>query len=358
MEDGAPAGSARTSAELRHLYNETYYVDNMAGAQAFRAGATGLATLTNVRRAFALMLAPRPRAATDLGAGRGELARHLLDGGARVTVLDYSEAAIALARGHIGSHPNVAFVVADAASLLDHVEPASQDAIFMTDVVEHISSPELRQIFAACRQALAPGGVLCVHTPERHYGTVVTKAAVHPFHINLFDIDSLRELLADSFEAVESFTWNGTERHTETGRSIELFALGRAGGPYATLPLPLGGTRVVGPDASVWVATTLLEHVELPDRFLLRASLHVVTAPAGGSMQVIFATAAPDRYFWTGFDPAGLAANPAELLLASELTNAVNEPRWADVERIVLRFRRAEGGEVDIRISDLRMWLA
>lgn len=162
------AARATSSAELKDLYDHSYY-GRMAGGQVHeRKG--HLRELPNAWRAASLILAPQVRAATDVGAGRGELALHLIEGGTRVTLLDYAEPAMEIAREHVGESEFASFVVGDASRLTEYVEPASQDAVFMTDVVEHISSPELRMIFGQVREILAPGGTLVVHTPEKYAG--------------------------------------------------------------------------------------------------------------------------------------------------------------------------------------------
>jgi 2-polyprenyl-3-methyl-5-hydroxy-6-metoxy-1,4-benzoquinol methylase len=346
---------SRTSADLKHLYVAEYYTKHMAGATEFSEGRADLTTLANIRRAYALMLHPTPRAVSDLGAGRGELARHLLARGTNVTLVDYSEAAIQIARSHVGEDPRAKFVVADASALTEHVAPKSQDAVFMMDVVEHISTPELRKIFAACRNALRPGGVLCVHTPEKHYGSVITQSAVQGYHINLFEISDLRELLAESFETVDSFTWNGIERFEEPGRCIELFAVGHAGGPYPTTTLPMAETRAAGTGTPAWISATVANTVGLPPRFLLEANLHVHEAPADAMIQFVFNTSDSKRYFWVGLPVTNLVSNPAHIMLSSETSPPVGDARWEDVQRVVMRIRSPSGGMCDVRMSDLSL---
>jgi 2-polyprenyl-3-methyl-5-hydroxy-6-metoxy-1,4-benzoquinol methylase len=200
----------RTSADLREGYDESYY-RAMSGYPVYREQRE-LRELVNVHRAYALMLAPAPERVLDIGCGRGELAEHLIEKGAEVTLLDYSPTAIEFAKRILGERPRARFVVDDAANLATHVPEQSQDAIFMTDFVEHLSVDELRPVLTACRRVLAPGGALIIHTPERYSGSIATAKAIHGLHVNLFEIDTLRALLAETFGAVEAFTWDGFER--------------------------------------------------------------------------------------------------------------------------------------------------
>lgn len=355
MDDQRVDPALESSADLRHVYDDEYYTKQMAGHHLFDTDQLTLQELTNVRRAYALMLNPAPRRITDLGAGRGELARHLLARNIAVTVLDYSPAAIAIAKEHVGSYPNATFIVADAADLSGHVPPDSQDAIFMTDVVEHISSSELRRIFKSCHECLAPEGVLVIHTPEKHYGSVITTAAVHRYHINLFEIASLRALLAECFEFVDAFTWNGFERFQERGQAIELFAYARKR-PYRHKPVELDASRVsAGGGSANWVSAVLAPDTSVPLRFGMRATLHVVSAPPDAIIQFVFGTSVATQYLWTGFLAGHLIHNPACLQLASELTVSVGGPSWEDVRRITLRVRAPHGEPFDVRIDDVRL---
>ena len=97
----------------------------------------------------------------DLGCGRGELVRHAVSAGARAVGIDYSPAALALARR----------IVPDARALLLRADvrqlPLASDAydvVFALDLVEHLHPPELTEMLAEARRVLHPGGRLIVHT--------------------------------------------------------------------------------------------------------------------------------------------------------------------------------------------------
>ena len=107
----------------------------------------------------------------DIGCGRGELVIHSALRGARAAGIDYSDAAVAIARGALASHPpdvqkRAAFALMDARRL--EFADASFDTAFMTDVVEHLAPPELAAALAEAQRVLRPGGRLVVHTsPNR-----------------------------------------------------------------------------------------------------------------------------------------------------------------------------------------------
>jgi 2-polyprenyl-3-methyl-5-hydroxy-6-metoxy-1,4-benzoquinol methylase len=310
-----------------------------------------LKALRSLHRALGLVLEGELSTALNLGVGNGALARHLAQGGTEVTVIDPSGVAVEAAQRTIHD-PRVRFAVAPVSEISRHVEPASQDAILLIDTVEHTASVGLRWLLRDCRSALRQGGVCCVLSTEPRFATTVTAREQPP---NPLEIEALRALLAESFEAVDVFTWNGTERFEEPLRCPELYAIAWAGDPYRVRSLALSHTRVAAAGEEKWIAAELVQQPSLPPRFLLRASLHLVAAPASMIVQLLFNTCDPTRYFWSEIRPTELVANPAQLMLASETIGCTGKARWAEVEQIVLRIRCETRLACDVRISDLRV---
>lgn len=363
----APAGDppvptvmdASTSADLLRMYDRRYYRRMAGGAVHERHG--DLRELTNIWRAESLALAPQLRTATDIGSGRGELARHLIAGGTHVTLVDYAEPAIEIAREYVGETDLASFVVGDAARLLDYVAPGSQDAVFMTDVVEHISTSELGAIFAQVRQVLSPGGLLVVHTPEKYFGSVTTNAAVQGVHINLFEIDTLRDLLAETFKYADAFTWNGVERFASRGKCVELFGLGRESA-YECDHHPERETmrttehRLFAATAGAWSKLTLVDDPGLPPRFILRFDVDILESTSDARFHVLLCDASGAVVAWTGCALASLREAPADLFLASETFNRlIPGVGWNDVASVVVRTLFTVGESVDLRLTDIRV---
>ncbi|HEV3071620.1 MAG TPA: class I SAM-dependent methyltransferase [Solirubrobacteraceae bacterium] len=332
----SPRVFQRTSAQLRGGYDANYYQD-MSG---YGLGQE-LHEHVNLHRAYALLLAPAPTRVLDVGAARGELARHLLQQGSEVTLLDYSATAMDLARRLIGERPGVRFIVDEAANLGAHVPPHSQDAIFMTDFVEHVNVQELRQILGACRRALAPDGVLVIHTPERYSGAIVTAKAIHGLHLHLFEIDSLRELLEEAFGAVEVFTWDGFERFHQRGHCIELFALAWPAGNYLV--------------HSLSVTSGAIERPGLPSRFLLDATVEIEPPATEGELEIVFQGAAGETLARAARELARLRTFPVQLRLASELLLPASSSSWEDVERIAVRANAGGGEPIGLSLHDVRL---
>lgn len=106
----------------------------------------------------------------DVGAGRGELAVKCAEAGAQVKAIDYSQAAIEIARENLAKRANkevakrVVFERMNAKKII--YPDKSFDVIFMLDVVEHLYPEELRQAFLEIKRVLKPGGRVIIHTPN------------------------------------------------------------------------------------------------------------------------------------------------------------------------------------------------
>jgi ubiquinone/menaquinone biosynthesis C-methylase UbiE len=102
----------------------------------------------------------------DVGCGRGEVVLNAARVGAWALGIDYSDAALGLARRMRGEHPDFAerasFLKCDAKLL--PLAPASIDRVFMLDVVEHLHPWELEAALREVHRVLRPDGALFVHT--------------------------------------------------------------------------------------------------------------------------------------------------------------------------------------------------
>ncbi len=341
---------ARTSADLRDGYDESYY-QGMSGYSVY-SERRELRERVNVHRAYALMLSPMPERVVDIGCGRGELAEHLLGQGAEVTLLDYSPTAIEFAKRLLGDQPKARFVVDDAANLAAHVAEQSQDAIFMTDFVEHLTVDELRTVLRACRRVLAPGGALIIHTPERYSGSVVTAKAIHGMHVNLFEIDTLRTLLEEVFSTADVFTWDGFECFHKRGYCIELFACARPDDLSPVRQLSSNNRHQTTSNRDTWCEEWVFDCPQLPPRFVLDAVVDVARPDASGTIRIDFLTADDMLVARTERKLSQMKTFPAHLRLASELLTPQASPRWEAVERIVINAASQLASKVEIAVSD------
>lgn len=103
----------------------------------------------------------------EVGAGSGRDSLRLAAGGARVTVLDYSEAALAASARAGAAAPPVAgslrLLRGDALAL--PFADGSFDAVFHQGLLEHFRTPAA--LLAENLRVLKPGGLLLVDVPQR-----------------------------------------------------------------------------------------------------------------------------------------------------------------------------------------------
>jgi SAM-dependent methyltransferase len=157
---------ARTSSEIRQYYDPGYYLNSCGGFEAFRR--SGGKQIQDIRHLVMLDLSrlTPARSALDLGCGRGEIAYQLALKGSQVTAVDYSDAAIELAKGCVECESDalrnrITFVCADASTT-----PFNQryDLALAGDLIEHLSEEEVANLFANVAAHLEPGGVFIIHT--------------------------------------------------------------------------------------------------------------------------------------------------------------------------------------------------
>jgi 2-polyprenyl-3-methyl-5-hydroxy-6-metoxy-1,4-benzoquinol methylase len=157
---------AESSARLRADYTREYYVSDCGGYAEF--GGTDALAIGDVRlRTTAAFSEIRSgRRALDIGCGRGEISAYLGARGWQVDAVDYSAEAIALAREHlarVGVPPERVRLVADDIDTFAF-EPGAYDLIVAADVIEHLGVGELDRLYPRLARALAPNGLLVLHT--------------------------------------------------------------------------------------------------------------------------------------------------------------------------------------------------
>jgi ubiquinone/menaquinone biosynthesis C-methylase UbiE len=106
----------------------------------------------------------------DIGTGRGELVAVAVEQGAgRATGVDYSSAAVDLARETLAAHDlddRASVVLADARAI--PLPDGEADLVTLIDVVEHLAPAELDVTLAEVRRLLRVGGRVFIHTmPNR-----------------------------------------------------------------------------------------------------------------------------------------------------------------------------------------------
>lgn len=154
------------SGELTQFYDSHYYLNDCGGYREFRQ--SGAQRLQD-SRLLSLLILTRMSAggeALDLGCGRGEISYQLALSGRNVTAVDYSAAAIELAKSCFdqaqeNARGRVDFILGDVGAL--HLEKQFGVAL-AGDLIEHLSPAELERLFSWVAAHLGDDGVFVIHT--------------------------------------------------------------------------------------------------------------------------------------------------------------------------------------------------
>lgn len=157
------------------LYSRDYFLSDNEGFNEWRAGLEN-----NMHPKFKLALKyGLPLAGNtvlDIGCGRGEFIYYCAKRGAKVLGIDYSKAAIDIAKETIGKLPDNlrSLASADVGDPVDYKFPDRYDIVYMIEVVEHMHDWQLKEAFEKIEIILKPGGRLIITTPNFYYERVLS----------------------------------------------------------------------------------------------------------------------------------------------------------------------------------------
>ena len=144
----------------------------------------------------------------NIGIGAGYLEQELIGWGTRVYTIDPSARSVAMLQDKLGLGDEVC--VGRAEQL-----PFNSDffgAVVVAEVLEHLSTPVLRQALAEIQRVLRPGGFIVGTVPARENLAAQTvdcprcQCQFHRWgHYQSFDRESMRSLLSDCFSVDEVY---------------------------------------------------------------------------------------------------------------------------------------------------------
>jgi SAM-dependent methyltransferase len=211
QQPGLPDGP-----ELHELYRDMRddaYLEEEAGRRA-----TSRRLLDAIERH-----APRG-SMLEVGCGHGLLLDEARARGWQVAGLELSTASLEHARERLGLD-----VRAETLEALDPAADGGRQAVVLVDVLEHLDDPV--GALAQCASLLAPGGVLCVVTPDPASRTARLAGArwwaYLPSHTYLVPHATLRRLLGDA--GLETVEERGLRRSFSLGYWVA--GLGERSGP-------------------------------------------------------------------------------------------------------------------------------
>ncbi len=207
----------------------------------------------------------------DLGCGHGEFMAMLQSEGHTVYGVDVDPGMVDACRAQ-----GFDVTLGDAATWLN-AQPGRFDAVFSSNVIEHLPAETVREWVAAAFVALRPGGMLLLATPNPASAIVQFHEFWRdPTHVRMYGAQLVEFLLADAgFAGVQSFAnpaaaWEGIDALL---KGVELplddVTLPPAVGLVPPLPAPLaeGGLRARWAwRVSRWIYTKFTEPYVLPLR--------------------------------------------------------------------------------------------
>jgi cyclopropane fatty-acyl-phospholipid synthase-like methyltransferase len=161
------------SGDVRHLYTESYFLNDATGHDEFVAFSGRYEDLIDkFRMVLERIDLKKNDSLLDIGCGRGEIVIfHAINGGT-ATGADFSEEAIKLASSKAEELNAPCTFIVSSFENLD--ESLKYDRIIALDFIEHISSDESALFFRKCFSLLKTGGKLLVftypNTIRRKYG--------------------------------------------------------------------------------------------------------------------------------------------------------------------------------------------
>ena len=194
-----------TPAELEQVYGHDYYATEKPLYIQRHVEDREWLDLVYAERyeAFERLLGPGRRRLLDVGSGPGFFLKHGVDRGWSARGIEPSSQAVAHSRG-LGLDIVQGFLNGKTAPALGRY-----DVVHMNEVLEHVPDP--RGLLAIVDGLLEPAGLVALMVPNDYspFQSALRDACgfppwwvAPPHHVNYFDVDSIRRLLAERFDVL------------------------------------------------------------------------------------------------------------------------------------------------------------
>lgn len=148
--------------DIQKEYDEDYYLQDCGGYAEFQKfhGKRLDQRLTNMM----YLVAPKEGdRILDLGCGRGELTYMLSRYASKTVGIDYSEAAVAIAKKNFGKYQNEQNLSYQCGDIMQLDPKETYNKIVMADVYEHIEAEVMEKLLEKTARLLTEDGVLYIH---------------------------------------------------------------------------------------------------------------------------------------------------------------------------------------------------
>lgn len=171
-------------------YDRAYLLSE--NTEGFREFSEGSLSFVKKQQLDTLELGPGV-SLLEVGFGRGEFLYHCARLGARVSAIDYSEAALEIGKQTLADFPDADLRVADCKDL--PFETNSFDRVYSGDVLEHQDLEDGAVMLREMYRVVRPGGFMLVHTSPNTIFTRYVLPIAKPY-LKRIDPESVRALEA------------------------------------------------------------------------------------------------------------------------------------------------------------------
>jgi len=189
------------SNDIRHLYDETYFLGGISKYNGQEIGVGGIqefkeGEISADRVVFINQVDFKDKNILDVGFGRGEILKYCYDNGAKSCVgIDYSPAAFEIASNYLKeTDVKLYFLAVDE---LIEVEENDFEIIYMRSVIEHIPDTEWEIFLKVARWKFNKNCILFALTPAKKRGDYLQMHNNYQTHANLI------ALFENYFETVQ-----------------------------------------------------------------------------------------------------------------------------------------------------------
>ncbi|KPJ70723.1 hypothetical protein AMJ51_01165 [Microgenomates bacterium DG_75] len=191
------------------FYDQDYFLKDCGGWETFlKSGGKKLVKRFQV--ALEMVEIKKGMKILDIGCGRGEVVSYYHQKGAKVIGLDFSQAAIKIAKK---TYPEVSFI---HQNVFQYQPETKFSLIMMLDFIEHIPKRKFKGLLRKCHHWLEKKGQILIHTNEKKQEEA-PGVPFHSTHINLMTAQEVKNILNEHGFKIKKFILRPRESEESSG---------------------------------------------------------------------------------------------------------------------------------------------
>jgi cyclopropane fatty-acyl-phospholipid synthase-like methyltransferase len=179
------------------IYDEPYYMNWVVGAEEFKKGVLHPFFIQSLNLAEIKL----EDSVLDIGFGRGEIIKHLVNKCKKIVGVDYSPIAYKIASNLIKDcNPKPELICGDINESLPQL--GMFDKVLLLDIVEHLYDWQLKLMFEELLKHLNQNAIIIIHTP-------IADNESEKHHIDKINAEVVR------YQTIQHVNLNSFEEHTK-----------------------------------------------------------------------------------------------------------------------------------------------